>query len=88
MKVVILYHPASEFARAVEEFAHDFERRVWGQKAELVSMETRDGAAAASLYGVVQYPAILALRDNGELLKYWEGSTLPLINEVAAYSNS
>lgn len=88
MKVVILYHPVSELARRIEEFAHDYERQVLGQRIELVSIETRDGAATATLYDIVQYPAILAMRDDGELLKYWEGENLPLINEVAAYANS
>ena len=88
MKLIILYHPNSEFARSVEEFVHDYERQVWGQTAELMSLETREGAEAARLYGIVQYPAVLALRDNGELLKEWQGERLPLINEVASYART
>jgi len=86
MKIIILYRPASEFARKVEEFAHDIERQQ-GVHLDLVSLDTRDGAATASLYDVIQYPAILALRDNGDLLQCWSGDQFPLMNEVAAYAH-
>ncbi len=84
MKISILYHPASEFARAVESYARDFERQK-GAAIELISLETREGAELATLYDIVQYPAVLARRDSGELLKHWEGDPLPLMNEVAGY---
>ena len=87
MKITILYRPDSEFARAVEEYAHDIERQQ-AIKPELISVETREGANLASLYDIVQYPTILALRNTGELLQFWSGEQLPLMNEVAAYANS
>ena len=68
----------------VEEYAHDFERRK-GASIELISLETKEGADMAKLYGIVQYPAMLAVRDDGQLLKHWEGETLPLMDEAAAY---
>ena len=86
MKIVILYRPDSEFARPVEEFAHDIERQQ-NVKPELMSLDTREGANMAQLYDIVQYPAILATRDSGEVLQIWAGSQLPLMNEVAAYAN-
>lgn len=84
MKVVILYHPESDHARTVESYARDFSRQT-GQKVELISLETRDGSATASLYDVVQYPAILALNQNGEMLRMWQGPILPLMNELSYY---
>lgn len=39
----------------------------------------------ARLYDIVRYPAVLATRDNGEMLALWQGEQLPLMNEVAAY---
>jgi hypothetical protein len=84
MKIVALYHPNSEFARIIEEYARDFERRR-GKVVELLSLDSRDGAALASLYDILQYPALLAIRDDGQLIKNWEGSDLPLMNEVAGY---
>lgn len=86
MKIYIVYHPRSDHARVVEEFAHDFER-IKNKTVELLSLETREGAAMASLYDVVTYPAIIAVRDDGQLLKDWQGDTMPLMDEVAAYSD-
>ena len=88
MKVVILYHPFSEFARPIEEFARDFEHQMPGRKVELLSLETTEGATLAKTYDIVRYPAIIALRDDGQILKFWEGETLPLMNEVASYVNN
>jgi hypothetical protein len=88
MKVTILYRPNSEHARRIEEFAHDFERQQHGRQVELISLDTRDGVSLASLYDIVQYPAILALRNDGQLLNFWQGEQLPLMNEVAAYAQA
>lgn len=87
MKVCIIYHPESEQARPVEEFVHDLDRQ-HGVKTELVSLETREGAAMASLYDIVNYPAIVAIRDNGEIAQTWSGDALPLMNEIVAYSTA
>lgn len=86
MKAYALYHPESEFYRSVEEFAHDFER-TRGIKVELLSLETKEGADMARLYGVMQYPAILAVRNDGQLMKIWEGPIMPLMDEVSAYTS-
>jgi hypothetical protein len=68
----------------VEEFVHEFER-VHGIEPSLVSLDTRDGAATASLYDIFQYPAVMVTTDAGELTQLWTGEQLPLMNEVAAF---
>lgn len=85
MKVCIIYHPQSDHARSVEEFAHELERQ-HGAAPELVSLETREGAAMAKLYDITQYPAVVAVRDNGQIAQAWVGENLPLMNEVVAYT--
>lgn len=85
MKVVMLYHPQSEHARIVEQFARDFVHQT-DKKIELLSLESRDGSAMAALYDVTKYPALLATKDDGSLLRMWAGPILPLINEVAYYA--
>ncbi|HSX32361.1 MAG TPA: hypothetical protein VLF43_03800, partial [Candidatus Saccharimonadales bacterium] len=54
-----------------------------GKRLELISLDTRDGAATASLYDIMSYPAILALADDGSVLNVWQGKPLPLMAEVA-----
>lgn len=84
MKVLVLYHPKSDHATMIESFARDFSKQV-GRKLELISLESRDGSSTATLYDVVQYPAILALSDSGEVLRMWQGPILPLMDELAYY---
>ncbi|HXR49987.1 MAG TPA: hypothetical protein VN778_03090 [Verrucomicrobiae bacterium] len=88
MKVLVIYRPNSEHGRLVEEFIHEFQRRYGDSRLEILNIDTRDGSATASLYDVVQYPAILILQNDGYLQKSWEGNDLPLMNEVFAYANA
>jgi len=84
MKVVVLYRANSEHGRAVEEYVREFERRT-GKQLDLQELDTKEGSRVAELYDVTQYPAILAVADDGQLQKSWMGEQLPLINEVAGY---
>lgn len=85
MKVVVLYRPNSEHSRLVEDFANDLSRR-YSARIDLISLDTRDGASTASLYDIMQYPAVLALTNDGQLIKDWQGTSLPLMNEVSYYT--
>ena len=87
MKVVILYRPNSEHARLIEEFIHDYKGRNADTKLEVVNIDSREGATVASLYDVVQYPAILVVQNDGYAQKIWQGEALPLMNEVIAYTH-
>lgn len=87
MKLLILYRPNSEHETEIDSFVREFQRRYEaGRKIEMVSLDTRDGAATASLYDVVDYPAILAIAEDGKMLSMWQGSPLPLMDEVAGYA--
>lgn len=88
MRIVILYRPDSEYGRTVETFIREYQSQHGDSKVEVLNVDSRDGSATASLYDIMQHPAILALRDDGSVLKTWEGSTLPLMDEVASYSFS
>jgi len=88
MKVLVLYRPHSEHGRVVEEFIHDFQASHRDERLEVLDIDTRDGSATASLYDVMQYPAILVLQTNGYPQKVWEGGHLPLMDEVASYARA
>lgn len=84
-----MYRPDSEHERAVDTFVRDFRRlHDFGSRLELVSMNTRDGVAMASVYDILAFPAILVLADNGSVLRAWSGMPLPLMNDVAGYLRS
>jgi hypothetical protein len=87
VKLLILYRPNSEYESQVESFVRDYQHRYEsGRKIELVSLNTRDGAALASLYDVMSYPAILAIANDGKMLNVWQGMPMPLMDEVAGYA--
>jgi hypothetical protein len=89
MKVLMLYRPNSEHARKVEDFVRDFNRNYINYKLELVDLNTRDGAATASLYDVIRYPAMLALTNDGQVIHEWQGESIPpLMSEVSYYAQT
>ncbi len=85
MRVLILYRPHSEHGRMIEEFIHEYQSRSHPGHLEVLSIETREGSAMATLYDVMQYPAILVLQSDGYVQKIWQGDNLPMLDEVVAY---
>jgi len=88
MKVLVLYRPESEHARIIEMFIRDLEHQHDGARLEVVNIDSRDGIATASLYDIMDYPGILALTDDGQVLKMWQGREMPRIQEVSYYATS
>lgn len=90
MKVLVLYRPNSEFARRVEEFIHDLQEvhNVDERHLQVLDYDSREGSATASLYDVMNQPSIVVVGDDGAYVKSWEGSELPLLEEVAGYTIS
>jgi hypothetical protein len=83
MKAVILYRPQSEFARRTEEYAHDFER-TRGVKLEQIDVDSTEGSQMAELYGIMQYPALIIIKDDGQILNDWQGiDQFPLMADLA-----
>ncbi len=87
MKVCILYRSNSEHERTIKDFVRDFRHAQTDRAVELLDLNTREGASMASLYVIVEYPAILAMSSDGQLVKTWIGETMPLMNEVAYYTH-
>lgn len=84
MKALALYHPNSEHSRSFEEYIGRLNEHAQNT-VDLLSLETREGAATASLYDVVQYPAIIVVDEQGRAQKQWQGSEVPLIDEIMGY---
>lgn len=82
----MLYRPNTEHSRRVEDFAAELERE-HRARIDLQNLDTRDGSSMASLYDIMQYPAILVLGDDGRLIKDWQGTSFPLKDEVSYYTH-
>ncbi len=88
MKVLVLYRPNSEHGRLVEEFVRDFQRVHQQERLEVLNIDTRDGSATASLYDVMQYPAILVLANDGVIQRCWMGEALPRMDDIVSYARN
>jgi len=82
---VVLYRPNSEHSRQVEEFVHDFIRFEPTRTVDLIDVDSPFGVAKCEVYDIVRYPSILALGDDGVLLRSWSGE-LPLMDELSYYA--
>lgn len=85
MRVLILYHERSEHGGMVIDYVAEFQRYK-DKSIELVSLESVEGASLATLYGVTIYPAILAMSGDGSLQRLWQGTPLPLMDELEYYT--
>jgi hypothetical protein len=84
MKVVVLYRPRSEQEGKVLDFARDY-KQLRNREFNLVSLDTVEGDNMAKVYDITQYPAFLAIKDDGQLEQMWQGENLPLMNELDYY---
>jgi len=82
MKVVVLYRPDSEHARITEQYVQEFKSLHPNVDVVMMNIDSPEGTAETELYGIVQYPALLALTDEGQLLNLWMGKSFPLMDEV------
>jgi hypothetical protein len=87
MKLRVLYHKNDQYTSEVEQFIEEF-KRVSSGDIELLDLETPEGASVAAVYDAVNYPALLVVRDDGQLNKGWQGPELPAVQEVVGYLNN
>lgn len=87
MKLIVLYRPKSEHATPVESFIRDLQHQhdMGPGSIDMVSVETREGAATAAVYDVWEYPTLIAVTNDGRVLNMWQGESLPLMDEVVSY---
>ncbi len=86
MKALILYKPISETATSVEEYAHSFKQQT-ARTLELIDIESKEGIALQELHDLVQYPVIIAVREDGSLVEIWpDRDSWPTVSELSFYA--
>ena len=85
MRIVVVYKDASDHGREVREDVDDFEKQT-GLEIEQKNPDDGRNQFFLRAYDIVEYPTILAIADDGQLLQMWHGQPLPLIDEVAYYA--
>jgi hypothetical protein len=83
---VFLYRPKTEQEGKVLDYVHEYKMRHPDMEPELISLDTREGADMAQLYGIYAYPAILAISRDGSLQQLWQSEQLPLMQDLDAYA--
>jgi hypothetical protein len=84
MRVVIIYRNESDYARYILDFLRDFEHQT-GHTLDTLEPDSPEGMQFCDTYEIVEYPTVIALSDNSEMLNMWRGIPLPTISEVSFY---
>lgn len=84
MALSIVYRQASEHRAEVEGYLKEFTYRT-GKEIKVIDPDSVDGAEFCRLYDVVEYPTIVATKDDGQMRESWRGIPFPLIDEVSYY---
>ncbi|MBQ6593883.1 hypothetical protein IJI00_02365 [Candidatus Saccharibacteria bacterium] len=82
MRVVCVYRDNQDYTRSVTDWMENFYRQTGHQ---IESMDPDENTNFCETYGIVEYPTILALDNQGSVREMWRGRDLPLINEVLYY---
>lgn len=77
----MLYRAKSEQGTPVEAFLKDYKWHT-GLEIETVELDSPAGSALAKLHDIVDYPAVLVLREDSSPVQVWQGMQLPPIQEV------
>jgi len=85
MKTYIVYKEQSDHSRAVTEYVHDFTNQT-GLHIDLLDPESLEGESFCRAYGIMGYPSVVAVAEDGQMQKMWVGLPLPTIMEVSYYA--
>jgi hypothetical protein len=84
MQLLILYSLNNETTRVVEEFVSELEART-DKQITLIDKDSKDGIYKSETYGILEFPALLVVTDEGSVVHMWHGSFLPTVSEVLGY---
>lgn len=84
MRVVIVFKDKTDYTRTVLDYLRDFERQT-GHALETLDPDTEGGSQFCSIYGIVEYPYVVAISDSGVMQNSWRGLPLPTISELSYY---
>lgn len=87
MRLVMVWRDNTDYAREVLDWMRDFEHET-GKKVESLDPDTAEGEMFVRARDIVEYPAVVAVDNDGRVLKMWAGRHLPQINDVSYYSQS
>jgi hypothetical protein len=84
MRGVVVFYNRRDYTRTVLDYIEDI-RRQTGHEFEVLDPETREGDEFAKAYGIVEYPTVIFLEEDGRAAFQKTGLPLPLMDEVEYY---
>jgi len=88
MKLLVLYKPKSEYARMIEDYLTDLGRQYPSVNIEVLDAESIEGVSKSAIYDILDFPALVAVTEDGSVLNMWIGQMLPQKQEVIGYLQS
>lgn len=85
MKVVAVYKEETDYARQVMDFLRDFQAQT-GREIESKDPDSPDGVDFCNAYGIIEYPTLIAIADDGSMQNMWSGLPLPTVMEISFYA--
>jgi len=80
----VIYKEQTDYARTVLDFLRDFQHQT-GHILDVLDPDSAEGMHFCETYGIVDYPTIIAMSDDGVMQNTWNGLPLPTISEVSYY---
>lgn len=84
MRVAVVYKNETDYARSVDDFLRDFKAQT-GHDLETIDPDSTDGIDFCNAYGIVEYPTLIAIADDGSMQNMWSGMPLPTVMEISFY---
>jgi hypothetical protein len=81
-----VYKDQTDYARSVIDFLRDFQHQT-GHEVETMNPDSAEGIDFCQSYDIMEYPTMIALSDDGQMLNTWTGLPLPTISEVSFYAH-
>ena len=88
MRVAVLTKEGYDYSSAVDTFITELEAGGPGAEVERLDPDTYEGESLARSLDILEFPAIVALDENGGMVQQWLGMPLPPVSEVSYYLNS
>lgn len=84
MRLICLYKDGEDYTREVTDWIAEFEHDT-GKKVEVMDPESVEGEMFTKARDMLQWPAVVAIADDGSVLQEWKGTPMPQFDEVLFY---
>jgi hypothetical protein len=84
MRVVVVTKDQNDYTREVLDYLRDFKHQT-GHDLETIDPDTAKGTQFCETYGIVEYPSVIAVSDDGMMQNSWSGLPFPTISELSYY---